>query len=147
MGEITMASKYESKIGQIPCNDQLVYSVLSNLENLQRFMDAIPQDKVKELEITPDAIRMKIDGMAQKFTIRIVEKEEYKTIKFGVDNLPMDVNMWIQLKQVAEQDTRIKLTIKADIPMMFRMMFEKKLQQGLDQAVDMLCQVPYASWA
>lgn len=142
-----MASKYESKIGQIPYNDQLVYSVLSNLENLQRFMDAIPQDKVKELEITPDAIRMKIDGMAQKFTIRIVEKEEYKTIKFGVDNLPMDVNMWIQLKQVAEQDTRIKLTIKADIPMMFRMMFEKKLQQGLDQAVDMLCQVPYASWA
>ena len=140
-------SKYESKIGQIPCNDQLVYSVLSNLENLQRFMDAIPQDKVKELEITPDAIRMKIDGLAQKFTIRIVEKEEYKTIKFGVDNLPMDVNMWIQLKQVAEQDTRIKLTIKADIPMMFRMMFEKKLQQGLDQAVDMLCQVPYASWA
>ncbi len=142
-----MASKYESKIGQIPYNDQLVYSVLSNLENLQRFMDAIPQDKVKELEITPDAIRMKIDGLAQKFTIRIVEKEEYKTIKFGVDNLPMDVNMWIQLKQVAEQDTRIKLTIKADIPMMFRMMFEKKLQQGLDQAVDMLCQVPYASWA
>ena len=54
--------------------------------------------------------------------------------------------MWIQLKQVAEQDTRIKLTIKADIPMMFRMMFEKKLQQGLDQAVDMLCQVPYAAW-
>ena len=142
-----MASKYESKIGKIPYNDQLVYSVLSNLENLQRFMDAIPQDKVKELEITPDAIRMKIDGLAQKFTIRIVEKEEYKTIKFGVDNLPMDVNMWIQLKQVAEQDTRIKLTIKADIPMMFRMMFEKKLQQGLDQAVDMLCQVPYASWA
>ena len=59
----------------------------------------------------------------------------------------MDVNMWIQLKQVAEQDTRIKLTIKADIPMMFRMMFEKKLQQGLDQAVDMLCQVPYNQWA
>ena len=85
--------------------------------------------------------------MAQKFTIRIVEKEEYKTIKFGVDNLPMDINMWIQLKQMAEQDTRIKLTIKADIPMMFRMMFEKKLQQGLDQAVDMLCQVPYNQWA
>ena len=140
------ATKYESKIGQIPHNDQVVYSGLSNLENLQRFADVIPKDKVKELEITRDAIRIKIDGLAQKFTIRIVEKEEYKTIKFGVDNLPMDMNMWIQLKQVAEQDTRIKLTIKADIPMMFRMMFEKKLQQGLDQGVDMLCQVPYSQW-
>ena len=142
-----MAAKYESKIGQIPYNDQVVYAVLSNLNNLQRFTDAIPKDKVKDLEITTDAIRMKIDGLAQKFTIRIVEKEPYKTIKFGVENLPMEANLWIQLKQVAEQDTRIKLTIKADIPMMFRMMFEKKLQQGLDQAVDMLCQVPYNQWA
>ena len=140
------ATKYESKIGQIPHEDKVVYAVLSNLENLQRFSEMIPKDKVKEMEITADYIRIKIDGMAQKFTIRIVEKEEYKTIKFGVDNIPMAVNMWIQLKQVDEQDTRIKLTIKADIPMMFRMMFEKKLQQGLDQAVDMLCQVPYNQW-
>ena len=140
------ATKYESKIGQILHNDQVVYAVLSNLENLQRFSEMIPKDKVKEMEITSDYIRIKVDGVAQKFTIRIVEKEEYKTIKFGVDNLPVDINMWIQLKQMAEQDTRIKLTIKADIPMMFRMMFEKKLQQGLDQAVDMLCQVPYNQW-
>ena len=67
-------------------------------------------------------------------------------IKYGAENIPIPINAWIQLKQIAEQDTRIKLTIKADIPMMFRMMFEKKLQQGLDQAVDMLCQVPYDQW-
>jgi carbon monoxide dehydrogenase subunit G len=140
------ATKYESKIGQILHKDQQVYAVLSNLENLNRFSEMIPKDKVKELEISSDCIRIKVEGVAQKFAIRIVEKEENKTIKFGVDNLPMDVNMWIQLKSMGEQDTRIKLTIKADIPMMFRVMFEKKLQQGLDQAVDMLCQVPYDQW-
>ena len=139
-------AKYESKIGQIPCDSASVFAVLSNLENLQRFSDAIPKDKVKELEISSDCIRIKVDGLAQKFAIRIVEKEENKTIKFGVDNLPMAANMWIQLKEMAEDDTRIKLTIKADIPMMFRMMFEKKLQQGIAQAVDMLCQVPYKNW-
>lgn len=140
------ATKYESKIGQILHKDQQVYAVLSNLENLNRFIEMIPKDKVKELEISSDCIRIKVEGVAQKFAIRIVEKEENKTIKFGVDNLPMDVNMWIQLKSMGEQDTRIKLTIKADIPMMFRVMFEKKLQQGLDQAVDMLCHVPYDQW-
>lgn len=140
------ATKYESKIGQILHKDQQVYAVLSNLENLNRFIEMIPKDKVKELEISSDCIRIKVEGVAQKFAIRILEKEENKTIKFGVDNLPMDVNMWIQLKSMGEQDTRIKLTIKADIPMMFRVMFEKKLQQGLDQAVDMLCQVPYDQW-
>ena len=139
-------AKYESKIGQIPYDQQVVFGVLSNLENLNRFRELIPQDKIKDLEITSDYVRMQVDGIAQKFTIRIVEKEDFSTIKFGVDNIPMAVNMWIQLKQVAPQDTRIKLTIKADIPMMFRMMFEKKFQQGLDQAVDMLCMVPYANW-
>ena len=139
-------TKYESKIGQVPYNDRVIFSVLSNLSNLNRFSELIPKDKIKELEITSDCVRVQIDGLAQKFSVRIIEKEEYKTIKFGMENIPMEANMWIQLKQVAPQDTRIKLTIKADIPMIFKMMFEKKLQQGLDQAVDMLCQVPYNQW-
>ena len=141
------ATKYESKIGQIPYNDQVVYAVLSNLENLNRFSNLIPKDKVKELEITTDCIRIKVDGLAQRFAIRIVEKEACKTIKFGVDNLPMDANMWIQLKQVAEQDTRIKLTIKADIPMMLKRMLDKKIQDGLEQAAQMLSTFPYHQWA
>ena len=139
-------TKYESKIGQIYSSAEVVYSVLSNLENLQRFTDSIPKDKIQELEISTDCIRIKVDGLAQKLSIRIVEKEENKTLKFGIENLPIAANFWIQLKEVSEQDTRIKLTIKADIPMMFKMMFEKKLQDGLNQAVDMLCQVPYDKW-
>jgi hypothetical protein len=84
-----------------------------------------------------------VEGLGQKIAIVILEKEEYKTIKFGAENMPIPFNIWIQLKQVAELDTRIRITIKTDMPAMFKMMFDKKMQQGLDQAVDMLCQVPY----
>lgn len=135
--------KYESKIGQITANDQQVFAVLSNLENINYFRDAIPQDKIKELEVTKGRICLKVDGLGQKIAIAIVEKEEYKTIKFGAENLPIPFNVWIQLKQVAELDTRIRITIKTDMPAMFKMMFDKKMQQGLDQAIDMLCQIPY----
>ncbi len=147
MGEITMAeAKYESKTGRIVAPDYAIYSVLSNLENLNRIRDLIPQDKVKEIEITSDYVKMAVDGLAQKIVIRIVEKEEYKIIKFGAENIPIAVNAWIQLKQVADNDTRIRITLHADIPMMFRLMLDKKMQQGLDQAVDMLCQLPYTHW-
>lgn len=139
-------AKYESKIGQVAASEKAIFDVLSNLENLNKVRDLIPEDKVQELEISPDCIRMKVGGLAQKIAIRIVEKEEYKTIKFGADNIPMAVNVWIQLKQMAENDTRMRITLKADIPMMFRMMLDKKMQQGLDQAVDMLCQLPYNDW-
>ena len=135
--------KYESKIGQILANDQQVFAVLSNLENLSHFRNVIPQDKVKELEISKDRIRMKMDGLAQKISIAIVDKEEFKTIKFGVEDFAIPFNAWIQLKQVAELDTRIRITVKTDMPAMFKMMFDKKMQIGLDQAIDMLCQVPY----
>mgnify|MGYP003505556915 CR=1 FL=1 len=135
--------KYESKIGQIAANDAAVFNVLSNLENINRFRDVIPQDKIKDMEVSSDRIRFKVDGLGQKIAIAIVEKEEYKLIKFGAESLPIPLNMWIQLKQVAEMDTRIRITIKTDMPAMFKMMFDKKIQQGLDQAIDMLCQVPY----
>lgn len=135
--------KYESKIGQIAANDAAVFTVLSNLENINHFRDVIPQDKIQDLEISSDRIRFKVEGLGQKIAIAILEREEYKTIKFGAENLPIPFNIWIQLKQVAEFDTRIRITVKTDMPAMFRMMFDKKMQQGLDQAVDMLCQVPY----
>ncbi|MCR5533190.1 MAG: SRPBCC family protein [Paludibacteraceae bacterium] len=139
-------AKYESKISSAPCSAQQIYRVLSNLQNLERVREFIPQDKVQEMEIEPDRVRMKVDGLGQKITIAIVDRIENDTIKFGAEGIPMQANFWIQLKEVSPTDTRIKLTVKADIPMMFKFMVDKKLQTGLDQAADMLAQFPYAQW-
>jgi carbon monoxide dehydrogenase subunit G len=139
-------TKYESKISSAPCPAAQIYRVLSNLQNIEKVRDLIPQDKVQELEIEPDRIRMKVDGLAQKITIAIVDRIENDTVKFGLEGIPMDANFWIQLKEVTPTDTRIKLTVKAEIPFMFKFMIEKKLQQGLDQAAEMLAQFPYAVW-
>ena len=139
-------SKYESKITSAACPAQQIYRVLSNMESLEKVKDLIPKDKIQEMEIEPDRVRLKVDGLAQKITIAIVDRIENDTIKFGAEGIPMDANFWIQLKEVSPTDTRIKLTVKADIPFMFKFMVEKKLQQGLDQAADMLAQFPYYAW-
>ena len=139
-------SKYESKITSAPCSATQIYRVLSNLENLERVREFIPQDKVQEMEISADRVRMKVDGLAQKITIAIVDRIENDTVKFGAEGIPMDANFWIQLKEVSPTDTRIKLTVKANIPFMFKMMVDKKLKEGLDQAADMLAQFPYSQW-
>ena len=123
-----------------------MYRVLSNLSNLERVRDLIPQDKIQEMEIQQDYVRIKVDGLGQKITIAIVDRIENDTVKFGLEGAPMEANFWIQLKEISPTDTRLRLTLKADIPMMFRMMIGKKLQQGLDQAADMLAQFPYSQW-
>ena len=140
-------SKYESKVTSAPCPAEQIYRVLNNMENLERVREFIPQDKIQEMEIEPDRVRLKVDGLGQKITIAIVDRKENDTIKFGAEGIPMDANFWIQLKELSPVDTRIKLTVKADIPMMFRMMIGKKLQEGLDQAADMLSQFPYGQWS
>ncbi len=138
--------KYESHITQSVCSAQSIYRVLSNLKNFERVRDRIPQDKIQELEIEEDYVRVKVNGLGQKLGIFIADKEEAKVVKYGVENSPIPVTMWIQMKEVAPLDTRIKLTVEADIPFMFRMMIEKKLQDGLNQAADMLAQFPYDEW-
>ena len=138
--------KYESHITQSTSSASSIYHVLSNLKNLERVRDRIPQDKIQELEIEEDYVRVKVNGLGQKIGVFIADKEDCKVVKYGVENSPVPVTMWIQMKEVAPADTRLKLTLEADIPFMFRMMIEKKLQDGLNQAADMLAQFPYEEW-
>ena len=139
-------SKYESKISSAPYSAEQIYRVISNLQNIDRVKDLIPKDKIQEMEVEPDRIRIKADGLAQKISIVVLERLENDTVKFGIEGIPMDANFWIQLKEVAPNDTRIKLTLKADIPMMFKMMIGGKLQTGLDQASEMMAKFPYGNW-
>lgn len=139
--------KYESAVTKVVASAAQVYGVFSNLKNLERVKDLIPKDKVQELEIGEESVRMKVDGLGQKITILIVDKTENEVIKYGAEGIPMEMNFWIQMKEVAPMDTRIKLTLKADIPMMFKMMLDKKILQGIDQAAAMIAQFPFAAWS
>ena len=139
--------KYESAVTKVAASAAQIYSVFSNLRNLERVKDMIPQDKVQEMEIEAESVRMKVDGLGQKITILIVDKTENEVIKYGAEGIPMEMNFWIQMKEVTPMDTRIKLTLKADIPMMFKMMLDKKIQQGIDQAAAMIAQFPFAAWS
>ncbi|MGN0236149.1 MAG: hypothetical protein ACI4BD_07580 [Paludibacteraceae bacterium] len=139
--------KYESAVTKVSASAAQIFSVFSNLKNLERVKDMIPKDKVQELEIEEESVRMKVDGLGQKITILIVDKTENEVIKYGAEGIPMQMNFWVQMKEVAPMDTRIKLTLKADIPMMFKMMLDKKIQQGIDQAAEMIAQFPFGQWA
>ena len=137
---------YESHIAKVPADASAIYAVISDLSNLERVRDLIPQDKVQEFETDPDFVRLKVDGLGQKIIIRIVDRIVNDTVKFGIENLPMDGNFWIQVKQVAPHDSRIKLTLKAELPMMIAMIAGKKIQEGIDQAADMMAKMPFEQW-
>jgi len=139
-------TKYESKISSSKASSEAIFRALSDFRNLERVRPMIPQDKVQEMECQEELVRFKVDGLGQKIGVRIVDKEMENFVKYGLENAPVDGNIWIQMKEVAPGDTRIKLTLKAELPMMFKMMLDKKIQEGLDQAADMLAQMPFEDW-
>jgi carbon monoxide dehydrogenase subunit G len=129
---------YESDIKTISSNEEMVFGILSDLNNLQKFQERAPiTDKVKDLKFDADSCSFVVDGIG-KIGFRIVEREPFKTIKMKSEHAPVELNAWIQLKQVAENDTRLKLTLKAELPAMIKMMVDKKLKEGINAIAEML---------
>ena len=60
-----MTSKFESSIRVIPYTQQTVYDSLSNLENLGKVKDRIPEDKAKDLVFDKDSISINVAPVGQ----------------------------------------------------------------------------------
>ena len=125
---------YESKQKQLFVSQIEAYNKLSDLKNIEPYVSAIKQqfqDKIQDISIDSNYISLSVENINVVF--KIIDREEYKTIKFAVDNIPLSANMWIQLKEISEMETRMKLTIKADIPFFLKLMVGDKLEKGIDE--------------
>lgn len=126
---------YESKIVSIRRMDEDVYKVLSNFKN---FSPLAQKAKVENWQADDDWCRFDVKGLGTT-GLRIIEKEPNKTIKItGDGGIPFEFFLWIQLKQVNPNDTRMKITLKAELNMMMSMMVGSKLQEGVDAMAEQI---------
>lgn len=135
-------TEFVSEIKAIPHNEDRIFNMLSDLSNLEKIRERIPEDKIKDFEFDRDSCSFTVAPVG-KITFQIVERDPYKTIKFTTTNSPVPLFLWIQLKQVAENDTRMKLTIKAELNAFLKPMVSKPLQDALDKISTVLASLPY----
>ena len=133
---------FESSVKQIPYAQQSVYEKLSDLNNLEQVKDNIPDDKASELEFTHDTLSLNVPPVG-KISLKIIEREEPKTIKFETLQSPMPFNLWIQLLPVTESSSKMKLTIKADINPFIKGMVSGPLNEGLEKLAETLAHIQY----
>ncbi|MBE6214329.1 MAG: polyketide cyclase [Rikenellaceae bacterium] len=126
--------KYESKQQQVRKSAARIYPFISRFDMLTPAL----QDKVEEWRADEDSCSFKVKGF--NVALRIVERVENKHIKISGDDtagsVPIDFSFWIQLHEVSEDDTRMRLVLHAELNMMMRMMIGGKIQGGLDKAVE-----------
>ena len=125
----------ESKIVSIKRLDEDIYKILSDFQNFSAYAQ---QANLANWQAGDDWCSFDVQGI-KGAGLKIIEKEPHKTIKFtGNEKIPFEFYVWIQLKQVAPYDTRMKITIKAKLNMMMKVLVGSKLKTGVDSLADQI---------
>ena len=78
-----------------------------------------------------------------KVTLRVVDREAPKCVKFAADNSPLPINMWIQVVPNGEEASKMRVVVKAEVNFMLKGMIEKPLKNALEKIGEVLSKIPY----
>lgn len=142
-----MAVQFESNVKHVPYSQERVYNKLSDLNNLEGVRERLNEvkdkleGKLEDMTFDRDSITLKVQGI--NLTLRIIERDPLKCIKFEGDKSPIPLNLWIQILPVTEGEAKMKVTIRAEVNMFMKAMVSKPLQEGVEKLADMLAMLPY----
>ena len=158
-------TEYKSEVKTIYASQEAVYNKLSDLSNLAVIQQHLDDPAMKERilrqagdKVSPSQMDTIVEQLRKlqfdrdsvsghspigEIALRIIEREDPKTVKFAVEGSPIPANMWIQLLPATENQCALRLTVKADMNFLVRQMVGGKLQQGVDSLATMLAQLPY----
>lgn len=145
-------SKYVSEVKTIQHNNEIVFQFLSDFNQLGQFFneytlaqlsEQVPGVKIDGFRSDTDSCHFSINGKGEA-GLRIIEREVPKTIKItGEGNIPFEMFFWIQVLPLSAYQSKIRLTLHADLNMMMKLLAGKKLQEGINKLADALTLLPY----
>lgn len=122
----------ESRIGKVSANQERIFTLLSDFTNLGSF---VPPEQVADFKSDTDSCNFTVAHIG-KFGMRIIEREPFKLVKIANDeNVPFSFFMWIQIKEVEPNDSRVKITLKADLNPMLKMVAKKPLTSFVESLI------------
>ena len=155
-------SEFPSGVKQIQAPQGAVYDQISDLSNLealkQRMADPsmreqiasqMGQDKVEQFAQYLDNVSFDRDSITisgspvGNVCLRIIEREEPKTIKMQGEGSPIPLNLWIQLLPNGDDASALRVVIKAELNFFIKQMASKPLQKAADGIAEMLARIPY----
>ena len=139
--------QFESNVKHVPYSQERVYGKLEDLNNLALLKERLEQmreklgDKIQDVTFDRDSLTLTVQGM--NVTLRIIEREPCKCIKFEGEKSPIPMNLWIQILPVSEDQAKMKVTVRAEVKLFMKAMVSKPLQEGVEKLADMLAMITY----
>ena len=149
-------TKFESDVKYVSQPVDALYARYSDLRNLETLREKLEDPAVQEkmaAQLTPEQIAqakeqlqtmtfdrdtLSIGSPLGKITLRIIERDEPKCIKFAGEGPPIPVNVWIQLLPHGEGEAKLRVTIGAEVNFFMKGMVSKPLQQAANGLADIL---------
>lgn len=135
-------TEYVSEVKAVPYSDIDIFRVLSDLQNLEQVNELLHTDKIRDFSFDADTVSFRVDPVG-KVTFRVVEREPNKLVKLKSEQLPFEIFLWIQLASKAEEDTRLRVTVKADLNPFIKGMVDKPMREVVDKISEGLSRLPY----
>jgi hypothetical protein len=102
----------------------------------------VPTDKLNSFAFDHDTVSVNVAPVGD-LKLRIIEREENRCVKFETEQSPLPFNLWIQVLPVSDTESKMRVTVKADIPFMLKGMVSGPLQDGVEKIADALAQIPF----
>lgn len=135
-------TEFVSDVKTIRHDSAIIFPVLSDFSKLELIKDKIPEDKISDISFDKDRCSFKVNPIGDVAFV-IEEREPNKTIKFKSENLPFPIYMWIQLIEKDKDDTKMKITVRADLNPYIKPMVSKPLSEAVEKIADILTKLPY----
>ena len=126
--------KIESRIGKSESSDQQIYAFISNFHN---FRELLPADRVSGWEASEVKCSFQVDPLGRT-GLMIIEKQPYSLVKMSSDPefSSYQFLIWVQLKKLADRDTRIKITVEPQVNKLMLPMIRGPLKKLADSLID-----------
>lgn len=154
--------KYESQVHSLNYSVGTVYSVLSDFRSLRSLsalteeggaLDALREkagsdkaekaaEAIRNMELTADTATFTAQPVG-RVTLRIVEREESKLLKYAIEGIPVAAWMWIQLLPAEAGGARLKVTAGAEVSVFLKPMIGQYLSPLPDRIAGILAAIPY----
>ena len=158
-------TKYESQIYTVNATQQHAYERMANLKNFEALRQIMEQPEFVERlmanvpaehagKVTPEKIEevrrqfenvvfsedaVSFDSKLGLITLAITEREAPQLVTLQGVGTPIDVTLWVQLLPLGAYQSKMKVTIGADVNFFIRKMVEKYLKQAPDGMASFLC--------
>lgn len=138
-------AQYKSESAKISHDIDTVFSKLSDPEALGKMVDMLPaevQEKMKDVEFTPEGISFSYNGMGP-FQLFVTEKTAPNRIVYGAKSSPVPFGLSVDLTATDDGNTEGVVTADLEIPVFLKAMVSGPLTKGMEKVATLLAMIPY----